>query len=256
MLVDSHLHLDDPRFDADRDAVLARARQAGVTAALTIGNGTGPDDMACGLPLARAHEWIYTSVGVHPHDAARMEPRHLEMIWELGSDDRVVAIGETGLDYHYDNSPRPLQREAFHRQLALAKASDLPVIIHTREAEEDTIALLEEHAPVRGVVHCFTGTAHLAERALDMGLTLSFSGILTFPKSGALRAVASGVPDDRLLLETDAPYLAPVPHRGQRNEPAFVAATAALLAGLRGTTPEVLGAVTTENFKRLFGVSF
>lgn len=256
MLVDSHLHLDDPRFDADRDAVLARAREAGVGAALTIGNGSGPDDMGCGLRLARAHDWIYTSVGVHPHDAARMEPRHLDMMAELAAQDRVVAVGETGLDYHYDNSPRPVQREAFSRQLDLATRCDLPVIIHTREAEEDTIALLEAHAPLRGVVHCFTGSAHLAERALAMGLMLSFSGILTFPTSEPLRAVAAQAPQDRLLVETDAPYLAPVPHRGQRNEPAFVAVTAAALARVRGTSPEALGSVTTENFKRLFGVSF
>lgn len=256
MLVDSHLHLDDPRFDADRDAVLARARQAGVGAALTIGNGSGPDDMGCGLALARAHDWIFTSVGVHPHDASRMEPRHQEMMAELAAHDRVVAIGETGLDYHYDNSPRPVQREAFGRQLALARTCDLPVIVHTREAEEDTIALLGEHGPLRGVVHCFTGSAKLAERALDMGLMLSFSGILTFPKSDALRTVAARVPEDRLLVETDAPYLSPVPHRGQRNEPAFVTATAAALARLRGASPERLGEATTENFKRLFGVSF
>jgi TatD DNase family protein len=256
MLVDSHCHLDDARFEGDRDAVLARAWDAGVRGILTIGNGAGPDDMACGLDLARSRDWIYTSVGVHPHDASRMESRHLERMRELAADPRVVAIGEAGLDYHYDNSPRSLQREAFAAQLALAGELDLPVVIHTREAEADTIRLLDEHRPPRGVVHCFTGSAELAERALDLGLMISFSGILTFAQASPLREIALAIPGDRLLVETDAPYLAPIPNRGRRNEPAWVLDTLRVLAEARGETPEGLAAETTANFERLFGVVF
>lgn len=254
MLVDSHAHLDDARFAEDRDEVLARAWNAGVRRILTIGNGTGPDDMACGLPLARQHDWVFTTVGVHPHDASRMQPRHLVMMEELAAETRVLAIGEAGLDYHYDNSPRSAQREAFEAQLDLANRCDLPIVIHTREADDDMIRILHAKKPRRGVVHCFTSGAELAERAVDLGLMISFSGILTFGKADALRAVAAHVPDDQFLVETDAPYLAPVPHRGKRNEPAFVAETATLLAGVRGVSPEELGTRTTRNFERLFGL--
>lgn len=255
MLVDSHAHLDDARFQPDFDAVLERARAAGVRGILTIGNGTGPDDMGCGLGLARRHDWIFTSVGVHPHAAARMSEHHLAMMRDLAASDRVVAIGETGLDYHYDNSPRPTQREAFAAQLDLANACDLPVIIHTREADTDTIRLLGEHRPRRGVVHCFTSGRELADCALGMGLMISFSGIVTFPKADDLRAIAAGVPPDQIMIETDAPYLAPVPNRGKRNEPSFVAETAEVLARARGETLDVLAAQTTRNFERLFGVA-
>lgn len=254
MVVDSHAHLDDARFSSDRDEVLERAQAAGVRRILTIGNGTGPDDMGCGLALARAHGWIYTSVGVHPHDGGRMEPRHLNLMEELAADPRVVAIGEAGLDYHYDNSPRTVQREVFSAQLEVARRCNLPVIIHTREADEDMIEILENGPPLRGVVHCFTSGPELAARALDLGLMISFSGIVTFKDAEAIRAVAVSVPEDRLLVETDSPYLAPVPNRGQRNEPSFVVETVRALAKIRGVSPEVLSQSTTRNFEHLFGL--
>jgi len=256
MLVDSHAHLDDARFREDLETVLGRAWDAGVRGILTIGNGTGPDDMGCGLALARRHDWIYTTAGVHPHDAARMEPGHLKMMEDLAGDDRVLAIGETGLDYHYDNSPRPVQQDAFRAQLELAARCDLPIIVHTREADADTIRILGETRPRRGVVHCFTGGPDLADRALELGFMISFSGIVTFPRAGDLRAIAARVPRDRLLVETDAPYLAPVPNRGQRNEPSWAARTAAVLADLRGEPAGELAEKTTANFERLFGVAF
>lgn len=252
MLVDSHAHLDDPRFDVDRDAVLGRAWDAGVGRILTIGNGNGPDFMGCGIPIAEAHDWIYTSAGVHPHDASKVEERHYQLIEQLAKHPRVLAIGETGLDYYYDNSPRDVQREVFRRQLALARNLELPVIIHTRDADEDTERILTEEATSRGVIHCFTSSHRIAEFAVRFGFHISFSGIVTFPKSQALADIARWVPADRFLVETDCPYLAPVPHRGKRNEPLFVADTASFIAGLRGVSVQELAAQTTANFDSLF----
>lgn len=254
MLIDSHAHLEDPRFDEDRDAVLERAWDAGVRTILTIGNGSGPDDMGCGIPIATRHDWIYTTVGVHPHDASGVEPGHLTLMEELAGGRRVVAIGETGLDFYYDNSPRSSQIEVFRSQLELSIRLDMPVIVHTRDADAETIEIFQDLRPRRGVVHCFTGEEALARCALELGLMISFSGIVTFKTAHSIRAIAAIVPDDRILIETDAPYLAPVPHRGRRNEPAFVAATAALLAEVRGVAPEVLTRQTSENFRTLFGV--
>jgi TatD DNase family protein len=254
MLADSHAHLDDERFAEDREGVLQRAWDAGVRRILTIGNGTGPDDMGCGLPFAENHDWIWTSAGIHPHDAGRAEDRHFEMMERLASHPKVCAIGETGLDYHYDNSPRETQRDVFRRQLELAARLKVPVIIHTREADDDTAALLREIKPARGVLHCFTSGRGLAEAALDLGFMISFSGIVTFPNARELAAIARTVPSDRLLIETDCPYLAPVPHRGKRNEPAFVGNTARFLADLRGETFEELSETTSQNFGRLFSV--
>ncbi len=255
MLIDSHAHLDDSRFDEDRDAVIERAWDAGVRTILTIGNGEGPDDMGCGIPLAESHDWIYTTVGIHPHDAVRAETRHLPLMEELAGETRVVAIGETGLDYYYDNSPRDVQRQVFRSQLRLAKRTDLPVIIHTRDADEDTIQILLDEAPHRGVVHCFTGGNDLADCALELGLMISFSGIVTFKGADALRTIAGRIPSDRILFETDCPYLAPLPHRGRRNEPAFVADTAAVLADVRGVTLDELAADTSRNFLDLFEIA-
>ena len=255
MLVDSHAHLDDPRFDEDREAVLERAWDAGVRTILTIGNGTGPDDMGCGLPVADAHDWIYTTLGIHPHDAVKAEERHLVLMEDLASRPSVLAIGETGLDYYYDNSPRQIQRDVFRSQLRLANRLNLPVIIHTRDADADTIEILEEERPLRGVVHCFTGSEALADCALDHGLMISFSGIVTFKGSESLRKIAARIPEDRFLVETDCPYLAPVPHRGKRNEPAFVAETAHVLADLRGTDVEKLVSDTGQNFHQLFAIA-
>ena len=254
MLIDSHAHLDDPRFDADRDAVLQRAWDAGVRKILTIGNGSGPDQMGCGIPFAESHDWIYTSAGVHPHDAAKVEERHYALMEDLAKGKEVIAIGETGLDYYYDHSPRDTQRDVFRRQLRLARKLDLPVIIHTREADADTEELLQQEAPSRGLIHCFTSTDRLADFALSIGFFISFSGIVTFPNAKALAAIARRIPADRLLVETDCPYLAPVPHRGKRNEPSFVSDTARFVAELRGITPNELAAQTSANFDRLFAV--
>jgi TatD DNase family protein len=190
VLIDSHAHLDDPRFNEDRDAVLQRAWDAGVRKILTIGNGNGPDAMGCGLPIAEAHDWIYTSVGVHPHDAKHVEPRHYALMKELSINDKVIALGETGLDYHYEHSPRETQREVFRAQVALARELDLPVIVHTREADSDTQQILEQEAPQRGVLHCFTSSDELADFALDLGFFISFSGIVTFPNARSLAETA------------------------------------------------------------------
>jgi TatD DNase family protein len=252
-LVDSHAHLDDPRFDADRDATLQRAWDAGVRRILTIGNGSGPDDMGCGIPLAEAHDWIVTSVGIHPHDAATAGAPHYTLMRELAAHPKVVAIGETGLDYHYDNSPRDVQREVFRRQLRLAREVDLPVIVHTRDADDDTERILAEEGPLRGVIHCFSSSERLATAAAVLRFYISFSGIVTFPKAQSIAEIAAKLSTEQLLVETDCPYLAPVPHRGKRNEPAFVRDTAGFVAAVRGTSVEALAAASTANFSRLFG---
>jgi len=254
MLVDSHAHLDDARYADDREAMIQRAWDAGIHRILTIGNGAGPDDMGCGIPVAETYDWICTSVGVHPHDAAKVEERHFELMEKLAAHSKVVAIGETGLDYHYDNSPRDTQRKVFRRQVELSVRLDLPVIVHTREADADTEALLREARPRRGVLHCFTSGAELAKAALELGFMISFSGIVTFPNAKDLVAIARTVPSDRLLIETDCPYLAPVPYRGKRNEPAFVSETAQFLAKARGVSVEQLSEETLQNFTRLFSL--
>ena len=252
MLVDSHAHLDDPRFDADREAVLRRAWDGGIRKILTIGNGKGPDDMGCGIPVAEAHNWIFTSVGVHPHDASKVEERHYGLIEKLSNHPAILAIVETGLDYYYDNSPREVQREVFRRQVALARKLDLPVIIHTRDADQDTEQILKEEAPPRGVIHCFTSGEKLAEFALSIGFLISFSGIVTFASAQPLAGIAGKIPADRILVETDCPYLAPIPHRGKRNEPLFVADTARFIADLRGISVEEMASLASANFNRLF----
>lgn len=253
-VVDSHCHLDDPRFDADRDAVIARARAAGVSAMLAVGTGQGPPDLLAGIRLAEAYPFLHASVGVHPHDAAKALPATFDQLRELLRHPEVVAMGEIGLDYHYDFSPREVQREVFRRQVALAVEAAMPVIIHTREAWEDTMAILREQGAGNGVMHCFSGGPEAAREALEHGFHLGFAGVITFPKAEGIREAARLCPDDRLLVETDAPYLAPVPHRGKRNEPAFVLDTLHRLAGLRGADPQRLGEITTANFRRLFAV--
>ncbi len=250
-LVDSHCHLDDPRFDPDREAVIERARAAGVATMLAIGTGKGPPDLEAGIRLADAHPDIYATIGVHPHDASKASEETFARLGELLAHPKVLGVGEIGLDYHYDFSPRETQRAVFARQIAMARDSGKPVIVHTREAWEDTIAVL---GAGKGILHCFSGGPEEAEQALKLGYHISFAGVVTFPKADALRAAARVVPPDRLLVETDAPYLAPVPHRGKRNEPAFVVETARRLADLRGTTPEEIAALTSANFKYLFGL--
>lgn len=258
MLIDSHCHLDGEEFAADGPAVMERAAAAGLSGLVVIGGGAEPETLAGGLDFARRHQGhaglrLWATVGVHPHDAARASDASWAELRQLARDPLVIAVGEIGLDYHYDHSPRPVQRAAFERQLALAAEAGLPVSVHCREAFEDCLSMLAHlNPPARGVLHCFTGSAAEAERVLSLGWYLSFSGVLTFPKAAALRAVAAAAPADRLLVETDAPYLAPVPHRGRRNEPAFVAATAARLAEIRGLSPGDIARQCSQNFFRLF----
>jgi TatD DNase family protein len=252
MLIDSHAHLDDARFSQDRADVIQRAWDAGIRRIVTIGTGSGPDDMGCGIPIAESYDWIHTTLGFHPHDSAKVEERHFERMKELASHPKVVAIGETGLDYHYDHAPRETQRAVFERQLEIASELDLPIVVHTRSADADTEALLRRFAPRRGVLHCFTSGGALADAALEIGFMISFSGIATFPNAKDLVDIVRMVSSDRILIETDCPYLAPVPHRGKRNEPAFVADTARFIANIRGVPVEQLEEETFENLCRLF----
>ena len=254
-MIDSHCHLDNPQFDPDREAVIERALAAGVERMVVIGTGDGPPDLEAGIRLADRYPAIYATVGIHPHDAAKIE-RGDEFIRldALLRHPKVIALGEIGLDYHYNHSPRDVQRAAFIAQMSVAEDVRKPIVIHTREAWEDTLALLEKHwkpTGLGGIMHCFSGGPAEAQRCLDLGFHLSFAGILTFPKSTAIQEAARMAPADRILIETDAPYLAPVPHRGKRNEPAFVAQTARKLAELRGVTPEEIARITTENFLEL-----
>ena len=249
-LVDSHCHLDDPKFDDDRDVAIARARAAGVERLLAIGTGSGPPDLEAAVRLAERYDFIYATVGVHPHDASKATEEAFVRLRELAAHPKVVAIGEIGLDYHYDFSPRPVQRDVFARQVALAAEAGRPIVIHTREAWDDTLAEVRSlrHG---GIMHCFTGDTVQARQALDRGFHLAFGGVLTFPRADSVREAARITPDDRLLLETDCPYLAPAPHRGKRNEPAFLVETARRLAELRGCTAEEIAEITTRNFERL-----
>lgn len=251
-LIDSHCHLDDEQFAADRDAVIERALAAGVGAMLAIGTGNGPPDLEAAIRLAGRYPGIYATVGVHPHEASKCGPETLERLRELARHPKVIAVGEIGLDYHYDFSPRDVQRNVFIEQLRLAEGAGQPIVIHTREAWDDTLSILREHASqAGGIMHCFTGGPKEAEQALELNFHLSFGGVLTFPKAESVRNAAAVVPEDRLLIETDAPYLAPVPHRGKRNEPAYVLETVRKLAQIRGVTVEHIAHITTRNFDRL-----
>jgi TatD DNase family protein len=259
MFVDSHAHIDGPEFDADREEVIERAHAAGISAILNVGTGdphSGAFERA--IELGKSHESIYTAIGTHPHDARFYNDEAEERTKSLiEGGERVVAWGEIGLDFHYDNSPREVQVAVFKRQLRAAGDLNLPVIIHTREAETETIEILKsdyDGADRRGVFHCFSGSEDLARRALEVGFMISFSGIVTFKKADELRNIARLVPLDRLLIETDCPYLTPVPYRGKRNEPAYVVEVARCLAGLHGLEIEQLAHVTTENFMRFFSL--
>jgi TatD DNase family protein len=261
MFIDSHCHLDGPRFDADREAVLQRAREAGVDHLLLIGNGDGPDTADCALRLAQQHDWMHATLGVHPHEARLATDTNLQHLAGLAKDPKIVAWGEIGLDYWYDHSPRDVQQQVFVQQLQLARAAGLPIIIHCRpsqksdsDAWDDLIRLLAQHWTGPGVMHCFTGTPEQATKSLDIGFLLSFAGNVTFPKAQNIRDAALLCPLDRMLIETDSPYLAPVPHRGKRNEPAFVRDTALYIAQLKSVGPETLGRATSENFKRLLKI--
>ena len=250
-LVDSHCHLDDPKFDEDREQVIERARAAGVERMMAIGTGNGPPDLEVAVRQADRYPFMYATIGVHPHDASKASPESFSRLRELSAHHKVLAVGEIGLDYHYDFSPRDVQRSVFEQQLAIAAEAKLPVVIHTREAWEDTLAILRSKWHGGGIMHCFTGDEQQAREALDLGFHLSFGGVLTFPKAENVRQAARITPDDRLLVETDCPYLAPVPHRGKRNEPAFVVESARRLAEVRGRAIEEIAELTTENFERL-----
>jgi TatD DNase family protein len=255
-LFDTHCHLDDKRFAEDFD-VLERARAAGVTRIATIGCCNSVENVPRALNVARAHSsWVVATSGVHPHDAQHWSPELAQAIVDVAADPLIVAIGEAGLDYHYDNSPREAQKQAFRDQIALAKQVKKPLIIHTRSAPEDTLAILREEQArdVGGIIHCFSETPDFARAALDIGFVSSFSGIVTFKNAVEVREAARIQPLDSLLIETDAPYLAPIPHRGRRNEPAYVAHTADCIAALRGIDPAEVRERSFENALRVFGL--
>ena len=252
MLIDSHCHLDFDTFAPELDAVVERARQAGVGGLLTI--CTRLTEFERVRTIAERFHDVWCSVGIHPHEAAS-EAADAARLVELTQHPKVVGVGEAGLDYFYEHSPREAQRAVFREHIAAARLSGLPLIVHSRDADEEPVALLEEGAKtgkLTGVIHCFSSTAYLAERALALGFYISLSGIVTFRKATELQAIARTIPEDRLLVETDSPYLAPVPHRGKRNEPAYVADTAAFVAALRGEPLEQLAKASTANFHRLF----
>lgn len=257
MLIDSHAHLDHEDFAQDLESVLARARAAGVARIITVGTDLA-SSLRC-LALCEANPgYLHATAGVHPHDAGAASDEDLGQLAELARErPLVVAVGEVGLDYHYDFSPRPLQRDRFARQVALARELGKPLVIHVREAHEEALAILRESwgaPPIHGVLHCFTGDLAQARACVELGLHVSFSGIVSFPKAREIQEAAAWVPSDRLLVETDAPYLAPVPHRGKRNEPAFVARTAEAVAKLRAVPVEELVATTGANACALFGL--
>jgi TatD DNase family protein len=261
MFVDSHAHLEMSQFDSDREAVLERARAAGVETIVAIGSGTGPGSLDCGIQLAEKHDWIYATVGIHPHEAKLADEGDFAELAKLARHPKVIAWGEIGLDYFYDHSPREVQRSVFLRQMEQARAAKLPIVIHCRPSDggenawDDCLALLREHwAPsgLGGILHCFTGGLAHAQAALEMGFLISFAGNVTFTKAENIRQAARELPIDRILIETDSPFLAPVPHRGKRNEPAFVAQVAAKIAELRAISAEEVGEATSQNFYSFF----
>jgi TatD DNase family protein len=250
-LTDSHCHLDHEKFALDLDAVLTRAADAGVTRILCIGTGDGPPELDRAIRLADRYEQIVATVGVHPHEAAKVTAQTYTDLRRLAAHPKVVAFGEIGLDYHYDFSPREIQREVFIEQLKLARELGLPITIHTREAWDDTVSILRDHWSGPGIFHCFTGDAAQAQQALDLGFHLAYGGVLTFRTAENVREAARITPDDRLLIETDAPFLAPITYRGKRNEPSMMPETLKKLAEVRETTPERIADLTTANFDRL-----
>ena len=267
MFIDSHAHLEGARYDPDRDEVLARAKQNGIEAYLAIGNGDGPDTADCGIRLAQQYHGkpeyprIWASVGIHPHEASLANEAADSQLLQWASHPKVIAWGEIGLDYFYDHSPREIQKAVFLRQMELAKTAKLPIIIHCRPSDnsenawDDCLSMIAEHfvsSGLSGILHCFTGSVEHARRALDMDFMISFAGNITFPKAQSIRDAAQMVPLDRMLIETDSPYLAPIPHRGQRNEPAFVTEVARRIGELRGLSAEEVGSQTTQNFYTFF----
>jgi TatD DNase family protein len=263
MYTDSHAHLDGKRFNADRVEVIARAKAAGVTTILAIGNGDGPGTgtLDCAIKLAQQHEGVYATVGIHPHEAALANLEDFDELQRLASNPKVIAWGEIGLDYFYDYSPRDVQQHVFLQQMEMARAAKLPIVIHCRPSDnsenawDDLLRLVRANwasTNLGGVLHCFTGTVEHARAAFDLGFVISFAGNVTYPKAQNIRDTASVVPLDRMFIETDCPYLAPVPHRGLRNEPAYVVETARQIAQLRGLSPEDVGRQTSRNFLSFF----
>ena len=253
-LVDSHCHLDDAQFDSDRPVVVERARDAGLKFMLAIGTGSGPPDLEAAVRVAETYSFVFATVGVHPNDAPKIDGNTYLNLERLLHHERVKAVGEIGLDYHW-GVPKEAQFPVFIRQLEIAAAARLPVVIHTRDAWDDTISILREHWAPKNlpcIMHCFTGNAEQARECLGFGFYLAFGGVTTFPKAADVREAARITPEDRLLLETDSPYLAPVPHRGKRNEPGFVVHTAKAIAAARGVSVEDLASRTTANFEGLF----
>jgi TatD DNase family protein len=253
-LIDSHCHLEFEDFERDRAAVMARAAAVGVDTMITIGASSSPLANERAIALADRHSQTFATVGIHPHEASSVTDELLGHLARLAEHPRVVGIGETGLDYHYEHSPRPAQREAFRRFIGLARAARLPLVVHLRAADDDAVAVMREERAdeVGGVIHCFSSNARSARSFLDLGFYLSFSGIATFKTADDVRAAAAITPADRILVETDAPFLAPIPFRGRRNEPALVAQTAAALAALRGESFETFAQQTVTNSTRLF----
>ena len=263
MYVDSHAHLEMPQFDADRAAMLARARTAGVERVLAIGSGTGPGSLDCAIKIAEQHAWIYATIGIHPHEAKLAAESDFAELEALSKNPRVIAWGEIGLDYYYDHSPRDLQKSVFIRQMEMARSAKLPIVIHCRPADasaaawDETLHLLRDHwasSGLGGILHCFTGTTEHMRVALDMGFMISYSGNVTFAKAQGIRDAAKEAPLDRILIETDSPFLAPVPHRGKRNEPAFVPRVAEKIAEVRGSSAQEIALSTTKNFYRFFSL--
>jgi TatD DNase family protein len=263
MYTDSHAHLDGKRFDTDRADVIARANQAGVSTLLAIGNGDGPGTgtLDCAIKLAQQYDWIYATVGIHPHEAELAKLSDFDELERLAQSPKVIAWGEIGLDYFYDHSPRDVQQRVFLQQMEMARAAKLPIIIHCRpsnsseNAWDDVLRLVGENwatSGLGGVLHCFTGTVDHARAALDLGFMVSFAGNITFPKAQNIRDAASMVPLDRMFIETDCPYLAPAPHRGQRNEPAFVVEVARQIGQLRNLSCDEIGQQATRNFHNFF----
>jgi TatD DNase family protein len=264
MFVDSHAHLDGKPFSSDCDEVIARAREAGVRTMVAIGNGDGPPDLDAGVLLADKYPFLYATVGIHPHEARLASDYAYEQMERLARHPKVIAWGEVGLDYYYDHSARATQKQVFVRQMELAAAAKLPIVIHCRPSDnsenawEDCLQLLGEQwarEGIGGILHCFTGSWRHAKRALDMGFMISFAGNVTFPKAQLIRDTAAEVPLDRMLIETDCPYLAPIPYRGKRNEPAYVKETARKLGELRGLSMEEMGEQTARNFYNFFKIS-
>ena len=264
MFVDSHAHLDGKQFDSDREQVIARAREAGVVAMVAIGNGDGPPQLDAGVQLAEKYPFMYATIGIHPHEARLASDHAYAEMERLARHPKVIAWGEIGLDYYYDQSPRDTQKEVFTRQMDLAGAAKLPIVIHCRPSDnsenawDDCLQLIQEQwAPkgIGGILHCFTGNWPQAKRALDMGFMISFAGNVTFPKAQQIRDAALEVPLDRMFIETDCPYLAPIPYRGNRNEPAYVKETARKIGELRGLSMDEAGERTAHNFYNFFKIS-